>query len=168
MKPVELEKGNFRESLGRFATGVTVVASLDSEGEVCGMTANSFSSVSLDPPMVLVCVSYQATCYQALVDHGAFTVHILQADQQQLASGFARKGADRSSLGAWSLSQNNLPILHDCKVALECKIEESYPGGDHAILLGRVLQIHQGDMESTPLLFYGGRMFALPELGATG
>ncbi len=166
MKRVEMSAEIFGQSLGRFATGVTVVASLDAQGEICGMTANSFSSVSLEPPMVLVCISYNATCYGSIVDRGAFSVNILGAQQQHVATGFAKRGNDKTSICDWSLTERRLPILQDSKVALECEIAEAFPGGDHAILLGRVVQIHHGASDEEPLLFCGGRLFSLPGLAA--
>ncbi|MBM3572145.1 MAG: flavin reductase family protein, partial [Alphaproteobacteria bacterium] len=93
-----VDAGQFRQALGRFATGVTVVTARAADGAIAGLTANAFSALSLDPPLVLVCVSYTATSYPVLQRSERFVIHILAADQAELARGFATSSADKSGL----------------------------------------------------------------------
>lgn len=155
----------FRHALSHFATGVTAITALDDRGELCGLTANAFSSVSLNPPLVLACISHGARCYEAIRASGRFSVHILRSDQDDVARGFARKGADRSTVCGWRVNDRGFALLETFHTALECSLHEAHPGGDHAILVGRVEAVHAGTEQSDPLLYYQGRMFPLRSSG---
>jgi len=160
-----LDETEFRRILGQFATGVTIVTSVDREGRLSGFTASSFSSVSLDPPLVLVCVKYGARSYQHLRERQAFTVHILDADQTRIAHSFATPGGDRSMACEWRLNARGFPILSEFHAALECRLFREYEGGDHAIIVGKVETIHAHPGDRDPLVFYKGRLFPLGQGG---
>lgn len=151
----------FRDALGQFATGVTVIAALDKGGQLHGLTANAFSAVSLSPPLVLACVNYEARCFPVIRSASQLAIHILSADHGDIAKGFARKGADRGEVCGWSQSARGLPLLHDYAIALECQLKDVYPGGDHAILVSEVLTIHRSDRTREPLLYYQGELMPL-------
>ncbi len=149
------DSSEFRQAVGQFATGVTVVTTLLS-GEPKGMTVNSFSSVSLDPPMVLWNVGKDAESYDAFMASDAFALHILHAGQQELAKLFATRGADKFASPPWKSGASGMPVLEHCVVALECQVAHRYPGGDHTIIVGTVTDIHRGP-PAAPLIFHQGR-----------
>ena len=154
----QIEADRFRRAMGRFPTGVTIVTAFDAAGELCGLTANAFSSVSLDPPLILVCVNRTTRCYRAIRESGRFAVHFLRSDQQDLALGFARKGADRSGLCRWTDSHNGVPRLEHFDTVIDCDLRDAHGAGDHAICVGRVLDIESGGEASEPLLFHEGQL----------
>lgn len=145
----------FRQVLGAYPTGVTVVAARDASGEPCGLTVNSFTSVSLDPPMVLACIDRRASSHDRLVESGTFAVSILSAHQSALASHFASRPVDLRFIEvAWHEGPAGDPVLDDCAAWLSCRIEAVHSGGDHSILVGRVLDGSLG--EEPALVFYRG------------
>jgi flavin reductase len=155
-----------RDVFGRFATGVTVI----SAGRVAprGMTANSFTSVSLDPPLILVCINRRAAVHQAISDSGSFTVSFLSADQEHVARYFADhgrpRGKDEFAGVGWSPApRTGTPVLRDALGWLECELASAYEGGDHSVFLGSVVASGSGP-ERDALLFYCGD-FHQPELG---
>jgi flavin reductase (DIM6/NTAB) family NADH-FMN oxidoreductase RutF len=158
----QLDTGEFRRAMGAFPTGVTVVTTLDDDGRLHGLTANAFSSVSLDPPLVLVCVNYRSRSYRRVVEAGRFAVHILSEDQADIARVFASPGTDRGSLVRWGLSERGLPVLDSYVSLLECSLEAEHAGGDHAILVGRVEAIDNAGDHVRPLLYHRGRMLQPP------
>ncbi|MCB2111203.1 MAG: flavin reductase family protein [Defluviimonas sp.] len=143
----------FRDALGRYATGVTVVTALGPRGPV-GITANSFTSVSLDPPLVLWCPARDSQRFAAFSGAGHYAIHVLAADQTDLALRFARGGEDFAGLGR-ATTPEGLPALPRCLARFDCAAHGNHDGGDHAILVGHVLRatVFGGD----PLLFWGGR-----------
>ncbi|GAA2995051.1 flavin reductase family protein [Streptomyces lactacystinicus] len=150
--------GALRETMARFATGITV---LTTGGEqVHGMTANAFSSVSLEPPMVLCCVARSATMHEAIMASRSFAVSVLGAEQEHLARYFANKSRPRGAAQFDGLDWQpgpftGAPLLSDSLAWLECKLAEQYDGGDHSIFLGEVLASDWADHRDA-LLFYGG------------
>lgn len=156
-----LDEPGFRQTLKQFATGVTVVTTVDGGGRLGGFTANAFSSVSLDPPLVLVCVDYQARSYAHLLDRQAFTIHILNGDQTWIANRFAEPGVDKSTICPWLVNERGFPILTQFHAALECRLFREYEGGDHAIIVGKVERLHARANNLKPLIFYGGQLFPL-------
>ncbi len=156
-----LDEPGFRRILKHFATGVTLVTMLDGGGRLGGFTANAFSSVSLDPPLVLVCVDYQARSYAHLLDRQAFTIHILNGDQTWIAKRFAAPGVDKSTICPWLVNEREFPILSQFHAALECRLFREYEGGDHAIIVGKVERLHARANDLKPLIFYGGQLFPL-------
>lgn len=151
-----------RHALGHFATGVTVVTALDEGGALTGLTVNAFSSVSLDPPLVLACLDQSVRCYRAISATRGFTVHILDAAQKHVAAGFARKGGDRNGICDWSVTEANRPLLSSFHAAFECSLHEAFPGGDHMIVIGHVERVHLPPEATAPLLYYRGRMSSFP------
>ncbi|MBC7141473.1 MAG: flavin reductase family protein [Rhodobacteraceae bacterium] len=144
---------DFRAALARYATGVTVVTARSDRGPI-GITANSFTSVSLDPPLVLWCPARASARFPAFVAADRYAIHVLAADQLDLCRRFARAGEDFSGL-AMTATPEGLPILPGCLARFDCTAEAVHEGGDHAILVGRVLRasVRKGE----PLLFWDGR-----------
>lgn len=142
-----------REALGHYATGVTVVTTNGPDGPL-GMTANSFTSVSLDPALVLWCPARRSRRFDAFLQATHYAIHVLAADQLALCLRFARSGDDFSGLDL-THTPEALPVLPGVLARFDCAAESSHPGGDHVILVGRVLRAttRPGD----PLLFWGGR-----------
>ena len=145
-----------RKILANFATGVTIVTTCDGEGEPHGVTVNSFTSVSLDPLLVLFCLHKEAAGLNSFLESKVFAVNILSAKQPHLSDHFARSGVDRTRYLNWR-GTLGAPLIRGCLACLECKLETTYPGGDHTILIGRVVEGRLSRQPRDPLLFYGGR-----------
>ena len=128
----------FRSALRSFATGVTVVTTRDREGHPSGLTASAFTSVSLDPPLVLICVDHAATAHPDLRERGWFAVNILRRDQETLSRRFAVSGGDKFRDVAWHDSRTGLPLLDGALATLECRIVEAHEAGDHTIFIAQV------------------------------
>ena len=148
------DDARFREVLGHFATGVTIVTAVDA-GEPVGMAANSFMSLSLDPPLILFCVAHSSTTWPRIERAGKFAVNILGEGHEELSQLFARRGADRFSQTPWRVGVSGAPVLEDAIAYLDCRFEAEYPGGDHKIVVGRVLDLDVRD-GARPLLFFRG------------
>ncbi|TNM30588.1 flavin reductase family protein [Streptomyces sedi] len=151
-----------REVCGLFATGVTVVTSATGDRRV-GATVNSFTSVSLDPPLVLFCLRHDSGLLRAIRDSGVFAVSILSREQGQVAHSFARPGPNGFETAPATAGATGAPVLDGAVGHLECKVAEEFGGGDHQIVLGEVVSL-AGDKGAAPLAFHRG---ALTEL-ATG
>jgi flavin reductase (DIM6/NTAB) family NADH-FMN oxidoreductase RutF len=146
----------FRHVLGHFATGVTVVTTLDAEGRPAGLTASSFTSVSLDPPLILVCVDDKAQCYTALRDAGRFAVNVLHLDQEDLSRRFATTRIDNKFEGVgYTIGEHRVPLIKEAHAHLECTTVSTHQAGDHTIFVGRVEHAQAG--AGHPLLYYRGR-----------
>ena len=144
-----------RDALGCFATGVTVVTCLDGEERPAGLTVNSFTSVSLDPPLLLVCIHKKAASAAALTGAPCFAVNVLQTGQQPQSITFATRVEDRFDETPWSCGEAGAPILRDSIGVFECERFAVYDGGDHHILVGRVVKA-SFDASLDPLLFFRG------------
>ena len=144
----------FRTALGSFATGVTVVTALDANGTPAGITANSFSSVSLEPPLVLWSPKRASRRFPIFAEAPSFAVHILSRDQQAICDHFVRNQSGFDAL-AWHEGPEGLPLLDGCLARFLCHREAVLDGGDHAIILGRVWNIARRD--GAPLVFQGGK-----------
>lgn len=151
---------SFKQVLGRFATGVTIVTTTDQSGQRRGLTANAFMSVSLDPPLVLFGLNRSSGNFQAFQDSDAFAVNILRDDQRSLAEWFARSGDDKFQQGNWEEGETGVPVLTDALARLECTKWQVYDGGDHILVVGQVQALHVGD--GSPLLYYRGRLLDPP------
>ncbi|TDK51250.1 flavin reductase family protein [Antarcticimicrobium luteum] len=127
----------FRDALGCFATGVAVVTTATGDGPLA-ITANSFASVSLDPPLVLWCAAKRSLRHDAFAAAPRYAIHVMSEDQQAIAARFARSGHDFSALD-WTPDAGGVPILADCLARFDCAAEACHPGGDHTIIVGRVL-----------------------------
>jgi flavin reductase (DIM6/NTAB) family NADH-FMN oxidoreductase RutF len=152
------ESRALRSVLGHFATGIIVVAT--DRGTPCGMTANAFASVSLDPPLILVCITRTANMYKAVLDCGYFAVSVLSAGQEHLARYFADnsrpRGAEEFGSVQWSPApRTGAPVLEGALAWLDCELATSYAGGDHKIFVGSVLASGCGP-SSDALVFYRG------------
>lgn len=148
---------DFRRAMGQFATGVTVITSIAADGQPAGTTASAVSSLSLDPPLVLVCFDRESLTLEAVRSHGAFVVNVLAAGQQHLSANFARRGL----AAAWDGVRHRpgptgSPRLHGVLAAVECTVEHHLPGGDHEIVVGRVREVEMGEADAAPLLYWRG------------
>lgn len=149
------DKKEFRRVLGRFATGVLVATGRNADGIPVGVTINAFSSVSLDPPLVLFCLGREASCYPALAEGSHFALNILAEEQRFLSDRFAAKGDDKFAGVAFRPGLGDCPLLDGCLAHIECRREATHPGGDHGIVVGRVERLVLKG-EGRPLLYFGG------------
>ncbi|RLA32583.1 MAG: flavin reductase [Gammaproteobacteria bacterium] len=148
------EMKKFRQCLGQFATGVTVVSCRDPDGKPCGITANSFSSVSLEPPLVLWNIAKVSNSLGAYLNAEHFAINILSRQQRSLAAHFAKsENGLFDDIGSKD-SQYSVPILSDTLAHLECRTHAIHDSGDHHIIVGEVIDFRLSDNE--PLIFYGG------------
>ncbi|WP_371189343.1 flavin reductase family protein [Thalassotalea maritima] len=145
----------FRNALGTFPTGVTIMTTALGDEKI-GMTISSFNSVSLTPPLILWSIDKRAHSLPAFIEAKHFAVHVLADDQQQLSNLFARQGADKFAQTTTEMSAYGVPLLTHYYARFQCELEHQYQGGDHLIMVGRVLAF---DVKSNkePLVFYAGR-----------
>jgi flavin reductase (DIM6/NTAB) family NADH-FMN oxidoreductase RutF len=155
----EIDPSQFRQLLGRFSTGVTVLTVATAEGRLLGMTANSLSSVSLRPPLISVCVDREADMHDAILAAREFVVNVLSSPQEALARRFADEHEDRFEGIGYRLSPEGLILLDGALAHIECERYAQYPGGDHTIVLGRVTGGSTAD--GRPLLYYRGGYAAI-------
>lgn len=146
----------FRDALGCFATGVTVVTAIGADGLPIGLTANSFTSVSLDPPLLLVCIANNAGSAPALREAERFAVNVLQIGQQPTSNRFAGKGEDRFAATPWEVGEFGTPVLTGSLGSFECESQDIHDGGDHFILVGCVLKAIF-EPRRDPLLYFRGK-----------
>ena len=147
-------EAHYRAVLGHFATGVTVVTAMD-EGQPAGLSVNSFTSVSLDPPLVAFCVARGSSTWPRIRATGRFTVSILAEDQEDLSRVFATTGADKFRAVAWWEGPMGGPVLAGALAWIECTVEAEHDAGDHVMVVGRVRELDVAD-EGKPLIFYRG------------
>jgi flavin reductase (DIM6/NTAB) family NADH-FMN oxidoreductase RutF len=142
----------FRRACGRFATGVTVATVLDAQGTPHGLTVSSFTSVSLNPPLVLICLGHAVTMIEAFRAASHFGLNVLSAEQKDLSDRFARKGFDRFDGLTWERGRTGVPLLPGALAQIECATHECVRSGDHDIFIGRMVgaKVVDGD----PLLYY--------------
>jgi flavin reductase (DIM6/NTAB) family NADH-FMN oxidoreductase RutF len=145
----------FRRILGHFATGVTVVTTCDAESRPSGLTVSAFASLSLDPPLVLVCVDHKSQTYPALRERGRFAVNVLRTHQEALSRRFASTRLDKFDGVAYRLSPLGLPLLDDALARIECVTVATHVEGDHTIFVGRVERTTVGGGD--PLIYYRGQ-----------
>jgi 3-hydroxy-9,10-secoandrosta-1,3,5(10)-triene-9,17-dione monooxygenase reductase component len=151
----EFDSVAFRSALGAFATGVTIVTSVGTDGTRVGVTANSFNSVSLDPPMILWSLAKSSRSLAIFEQAAYWAVHILAADQDTLSNHFAKSGPDKFAGMDIELGAGGVPLLKDFASRLQCKTAFMYEGGDHVIFVGEVLKFDRRDV--APLVFHGGK-----------
>lgn len=144
----------FRAALSRFPSGITVVTSRSAAGSFHGITVSAFCSVSLDPPLVLVCIEKTTGSHDAIHELGSFVVNILGAGQDPLSERFALTAIDKFEDVALRIGLDGLPVLDDALVSLECRLRNAFDGGDHTIFVGEVevVSIRDGD----PLVYFHG------------
>lgn len=150
-----MDSKEFRGALGAFATGVTIVTTHAASGVDFGMTVTSFNSVSLEPPLVLWSIDRRAEGFVAFTESRHFAVHVLAHDQQALANRFAQRGIERFADLPLARGAGNVPILQYCATWFVCEMEATYQGGDHVILVGRVVAYR--NFGRPPLLFHASR-----------
>lgn len=143
-----------RRALGRFATGVTVITTRGPDGAPLGFTANSFNSVSLDPPLILWSLSRASQRLGAYRGASHYAVNVLAADQKDLAARFAARLDDRFAGVAWEEGLGGAPVLPGALAVFECAHEAVYPAGDHELFIGRVMRLREGP--GRPLAWFGG------------
>ena len=148
-------QSDFRHACARFATGIALLSMLDTDGQPHGMTVNSFTSVSLDPLLFLVCVDRKAGLWPLIKTGAALAVSVLAEDQQQLSVRFARPGFDRFGEVQWAPGETGAPILAGAIAAVEGFVAELIPAGDHAIVLASVAATRYSD--GRPLLYFNSR-----------
>lgn len=141
----------FREVLGRFATGVTVVTALEDEVPV-GFTCQAFAALSLDPPMVVLAPAKTSTSWPRMVKAGAFCVNILASDQRDVSEGFAEPRTDKFEGVPWHLGAAGTPVIDGVLAWVECELGAVHDAGDHELVTGRVLELGLGSGD--PLVFY--------------
>ncbi len=152
------DANGFRKAMGLRAAGVTVVTTRDRCGELRGLTATAVCSVSLVPPLILVCIDRQAECYEAFLEAEAFAVNLLREDQEPLSRHFARKEARKFEGIPYQPGITGSPILAGVLAHVECRIQARYPGGDHTMFLGEVVGSGAAPPEDagSPLLHFRG------------
>lgn len=158
--PSTSDPNAFREALGRFGTGVTIVTCMTPNGPI-GITANSFASVSLDPPLVLWSPAKNSARYPSFMAAKHYAIHVVGHEQQDLCTSFVRQGADFDLLD-WELSETGVPLLNGCLSRFECTLSQAHDGGDHTIVVGHVNRVTT--RHGTPLMFFNGTFgsFAKP------
>lgn len=154
-----LDAERFREVMGFLVAGVTVVTTVDRQGEPRGLTATAVCSVSLTPPLVLVCIDQAADCYGAFRESRAFGVNLLREGQESLSRRFATKDALKFEGIAHRPGVTGVPILSDALAHLECRLTAQYPGGDHTIFIGEAVDsaVTSSGKEGSPLVHFRGR-----------
>ncbi|WP_084517957.1 flavin reductase family protein [Microtetraspora niveoalba] len=147
---------HFRNVLGRFATGVVAITAVDeATGDPCGLAANSFTSVSLDPPLVAFCVAHTSTSWPRVKAAGRLCVNVLAESQRQVCDRLAARGGDKFAGLSWSLSPAGGPVFDGTLAWLDCTIESEHPAGDHVIVVARVHGLDKHE-DGNPLVFFRG------------
>ena len=153
MAPVTSE--DFRRACGRFATGVTIASVLDAQGAPHGLTVNSFASVSLEPPLVLICLGHAVSIIEHFRAAKYFGINVLAEGQRDLSDRFARKGQDRFDGLEWQPGETGVPLLEGVLAAVECAVHQRFTSGDHDVFVGEMLsaRVAKGD----PLIYFASR-----------
>jgi flavin reductase (DIM6/NTAB) family NADH-FMN oxidoreductase RutF len=145
---------DFRSALSRFPSGITVVTSRAANGDLHGITVSAFASVSLNPPLILVCIEKTTGSHMAISDTGLFVVNILAAGQDEMSERFSLPAYDKFEGVNCHSGIGSIPVLDDALVNVECRIENSFDGGDHSIFVGAVETVSIRDGE--PLVYFHG------------
>ena len=153
----------FRQAWGKFATGVSIVTTVRPDGEVHGMTANGINSVSLDPPLALVCAGHSTSSHPLIREAGRFAINILSEEQRAIAEYYARPTAQKTgdTDAAFTLTDSGAALIDGCIARMDCRVVAEHDAGDHTIFVGRVEKIDTAD--GRPLLYYQGRFERLPD-----
>ncbi|MGW5419001.1 flavin reductase family protein [Streptomyces sp. NPDC003943] len=152
MEPIDI--GDIKNALAGHCTGVAVITAVTPDGQPVGMAVQSFSSVSLDPPLVCFCPAHTSTTWPRIRAAGAFAVNALAADQEELCRRFAVTGGDKFAGTAWRPGGNGAPLLDGALATVECALDDVLDGGDHAITLGRVTALTAHRSGAGPLLYF--------------
>ncbi|MCM6772863.1 flavin reductase family protein [Nocardia sp. CDC159] len=157
----EIDPRRFRNVLGQFCTGITVITTLDPEGAPAGFACQSFAALSLDPPLVLFCPTKGSRTWTAIERAGRFCVNVLAEDQRELCARFGSRDPDKFAEIPWRPSPLKLPLLDNALATIECTVTTVVDGGDHHIVIGRVLSLSESTPSGRPLLFYRGQYTAI-------
>ncbi len=149
-----IDQATFRTVLGHFPTGVTVIAGMDGD-EPVGLAVGSFFSLSLDPPLVGFCVDRSSSSWSRMQASGRFCVNVLGADQEDVCRAFAMSGEDKFAGIGWRAAESGSPLIDGVLAWIDCEVDEVHEGGDHQIVVGRVLGLDVGN-EGDPLIFFRG------------
>src|ERR1700733_1020145 len=149
-----VDKDEFRSALSHFASSVTVVTARGADQTPCGLTVSAFSSLSLEPPLILICIEKRASIHEHLKEGSYFAVNILAEDQEIISRRFASKDPERFSGVGYSPSPAGAPFLDGALAHIECRVVSAYEGGDHTIFLGEVETA--GTKEGKPLIYFRG------------
>lgn len=150
----------FRNALGHFATGVTVITTTDASGDPVGITASSFNWVSMEPPLILFSLGHNAYSMAAFKENSHFAVNILKEGQEELSNTFGRASGDKWTGVETTTWESNCPILMEALACFECRVHKTYDGGDHLIFVGEVLGLFS-ETEGQPLIFHRGKYSGL-------
>jgi 3-hydroxy-9,10-secoandrosta-1,3,5(10)-triene-9,17-dione monooxygenase reductase component len=153
LRGVAPDAAGFRTVMGHFATGVAIVTAI-ADGEPVGMACNSFTSVSLEPPLVLFCAAKSSSTWPLIQGAGSWCVNMLAEDGEALCRTFATKGADRYAGLGWRAAVTGAPVLDEALAYIDCTMHAEHDAGDHVIAVGRVVEL--GHRDAKPLLFYRG------------
>lgn len=157
----DFDTREFRTALGDYATGVTIITALDATGQAIGLTANSFTSVSLDPPLVLWSIDNDSPLFDGFIQAEHYAVHVLRQDQQELAERFSDDDAARFAELTHESGIAGLPLLENYSTLLQCEVKSRHTEGDHVIIVGRV--IGMSNESAAPLLYHRGRYKGFPD-----
>lgn len=157
-----INNNEFRAALGHFASGVTVVTTKDANEHLHGLTVSAFSSLSLNPPLVLICIQKTTGSHHAFEESKAFVVNILKEDQQNISNHFATHLSDKFNEIEFHSGIEDIPVLENCLANLECRLENSIDGGDHTIFVGKVEKINLN--EGSPLIYWHSKYRKVEEL----
>lgn len=155
MSSNQLSSDDFKRAMGCFPSGVTIVTTIDGDNQQHGFTASAFSSLSLSPPLVLVCLANSADCFEYFNNEKRFAINIISSKHEELALKFATKGCDKFSGDEFISGASGLPILADVPASLECETKYIYPGGDHIILVGEIKHVRVND--ESPTVWHQGK-----------
>lgn len=155
------EKG-FRDAMSRFASGVTILTGILPDGRPAGVTASAFTSVSLDPPLVSVCLDKATACLDAFIHGSHFAIHILNEGQKDLSNHFAQRSLEKFATIDYRIGTCGCPVLEGCLAVIECVRTAVHDAGDHFLIIGRVESLNT-DEEGAPLLHFRGAYHRLAE-----
>jgi flavin reductase (DIM6/NTAB) family NADH-FMN oxidoreductase RutF len=155
---VALDNRRFRDALGQFPTGVTIITTVTSDGERLGMTISSFNSLSLDPPLVLFSIWREANSFASWQRAERYAINVLSENQEELSKKFARARGEKWIGQTLLNGRTGLPLLPNAVIAFECEAYGRHDGGDHEIFVGRVVELHENHAKrGLPLVFFGGQ-----------
>ncbi|WP_406269510.1 flavin reductase family protein [Nocardia sp. NBC_00881] len=158
---VEIDPRQFRNVLGQFCTGITVITTLDGDQVPIGFACQSFAALSLEPPLVLFCPTKASRSWAAIEKSGRFGVNVLAEEQRELCARFGSREPDKFADAAWHTSDLGLPLLDDALATIQCTVDSVVDGGDHYIVIGRVQTMSETTTSGRPLLFYRGQYTAI-------
>ena len=165
---MSLDSRRFRDALGQFPTGVTIITTVTPAGERLGMTISSFNSLSLDPPLVLFSIVRQATSFAAWQQTPRYAINVLSEDQEELSNRFARAKSEKWVGQTVLNGKTGVPLLPNAVIAFECEAYARHDGGDHEIFVGRVVELHENQAKrGHPLVVFGGQYRRLGAIEAT-